>query len=232
MDIREYLRFYSELGVTHLKLNGASKQVPRERLATYEVQAAPGGPSLDAIREMIGDCQRCGLAAGRKTIVFGVGNPKADLMFIGEAPGEDEDKQGLPFVGRAGQLLTKIIEAIDLKREDVYIANIIKCRPPNNRPPLPEEIEACKEFVFRQIESIRPKLIVALGRHATQTLLKTEASITHVRGKFFDFHGTPLIPTFHPSYLFRNPSAKREVWDDMKAVRARLKELGSRCYCC
>jgi uracil-DNA glycosylase family 4 len=231
MSIPEYLRFYSELGVTHLNVNGARKRSPRRPLASLEAQGVTAGPPpLDSIREDIGDCRRCRLSEGRHTIVFGVGNPKAELMFVGEAPGEDEDAQGLPFVGKAGQLLTRIIEAIDLKREDVYIANVIKCRPPNNRSPLPDEIEACRDFVFRQIESVHPLIIVALGRHAMQTLLRTEASITHVRGKFFDYHGTPLIPTFHPSYLLRNPSAKREVWEDMKAVRARLKELDSGYY--
>jgi len=151
-------------------------------------------------------------------------------MFVGEAPGQDEDLQGLPFVGRAGQLLTKIIEAIELKREDVYIANILKCRPPNNRPPEPDEIAACRGFVARQIEHIRPLIIVALGKFAAQTLLEIETPISRIRGKFFDHRGIPLIPTYHPSYLLRNPSAKREVWEDMKAVRERLKELGSSYY--
>jgi uracil-DNA glycosylase family 4 len=237
MDVSEYLKFYSELGVSHLKLPGTNGNVrafgpkPTE-LNAIRALAAPASDSCDlqAIRDEIGDCRRCKLAGGRRHIVFGSGNPKAELMFVGEAPGQDEDLQGLPFVGRAGQLLTKIIEAIELKRNDVYIANILKCRPPNNRPPEPDEIAACSGFVQRQIERIHPKVIVALGKFAAQTLLNMETPISRMRGRFFDYHGVPLIPTYHPSYLLRNPSAKREVWEDMKAVRSRLKELGSRYY--
>jgi DNA polymerase len=154
--------------------------------------------------------------------VFGVGNPEADLMFVGEAPGADEDEQGIPFVGRAGQLLTKIIEAIDLRRDDVYIANIIKCRPPQNRNPEPDEVASCEPFLFRQIEVIKPKVIVALGKYAAQTLLRTDAPISRLRGRQFDYRGAKLIPTFHPAYLLRNPSSKREVWEDMKLVRSLL----------
>ena len=152
-------------------------------------------------------------------MVFGVGNPEADLMFVGEAPGADEDIQGEPFVGRAGQLLTKIIEAIDLKREDVYIANVIKCRPPQNRNPEPDEVETCEPFLFRQIDVIKPKVIVALGTFAARTLLRTLDPISRLRGRQFDYRGATLIPTFHPAYLLRNPSSKREVWEDMKLVR-------------
>ena len=180
--------------------------------------------ALAAIRDDIGDCTRCKLhTLGRQQIVFGVGNPDADLMFIGEAPGADEDVQGIPFVGRAGQLLTKIIEAIDLKREDVYIANVIKCRPPGNRNPEPDEIARCEPFLFKQIDSIKPKVIVTLGKFAAQTLLRTEDPISRIRGRVFDYRGARLIPTFHPAYLLRNPSSKREVWEDMKLVRSLLK---------
>jgi DNA polymerase len=180
--------------------------------------------ALIAIRTDIGDCTRCKLhALGRRQIVFGVGNPDADLMFVGEAPGGDEDIQGIPFVGRAGQLLTKIIEAIDLKRDDVYIANVIKCRPPENRNPEQDEVDTCEPFLFRQIDVIKPKVIVALGKFAAQALLRTLDPISRLRGRTYDYRGAKLIPTFHPAYLLRNPSAKREVWEDMKVVRQLLK---------
>jgi DNA polymerase len=179
--------------------------------------------SLAAVRTDIGDCTRCKLhTLGRTQIVFGVGNPSADLMFVGEAPGRDEDLQGFPFVGRAGQLLTKIIEAIALKREDVYIANVIKCRPPENRNPEPDEVASCEPFLFRQIDIIKPKVIVALGKFGAQTLLQTLDPISRLRGRVFDYRGAKLIPTFHPAYLLRNPSSKREVWEDMKLVRSLL----------
>jgi DNA polymerase len=171
------------------------------------------------------DCQRCKLhTLGRKQVVFGVGSANADLMFVGEAPGADEDLQGEPFVGRAGQLLTKIIEAIGLKREDVYIANIIKCRPPGNRNPEPDEVEQCEPFLFRQVEAVKPKVVVALGKFAAQSLLRTTEPITRLRGRSFNYRGATLIPTFHPAYLLRNPGSKREVWEDMKKVRAILQE--------
>ena len=155
--------------------------------------------------------------------MFGVGNPSADLMFVGEAPGADEDVQGIPFVGRAGQLLTKIIEAIDLKREDVYIANVIKCRPPGNRNPEPDEVETCEPFLFQQVDIIKPKVIVALGTVAARALLRTLDPISRLRGCVYDYRGAKLIPTFHPAYLLRNPSSKREVWEDMKLVRRLLQ---------
>ena len=171
------------------------------------------------------DCSRCKLhTLGRRQVVFGVGNPNADLMFVGEAPGADEDIQGEPFVGRAGQLLTKIIEAIDLRREDVYIANVIKCRPPQNRNPEPDEVEQCEPFLFRQVDIIRPKVIVALGKFAAQCLLKSDAPITRIRGREFTYRDSILIPTYHPAYLLRNPSAKKDVWEDMKRVRALLSQ--------
>jgi DNA polymerase len=151
-------------------------------------------------------------------------------MFVGEAPGRDEDLKGLPFVGRAGKLLTRIIQAIQLQRDQVYIANILKCRPPKNRDPEPDEVQSCEGFLFQQIDSVRPKIIVALGRYAAQTLLRSTVTISKLRGEFHDYRGTLLLPTFHPSYLLRNPSAKKQVWEDMKTVRSRLKELRSSYY--
>ena len=179
---------------------------------------------LKEIRADIGDCTRCKLhTLGRAQIVFGVGNPNADLMFVGEAPGRDEDIQGEPFVGRAGQLLTKIIEAIGLTREDVYIANVIKCRPPENRNPEPDEVASCEPFLFRQIDAIKPRVIVALGTFAAQSLLKTNESISRLRGRTHAYRGAQLIATFHPAFLLRSPERKRDTWEDMKKVRALLR---------
>jgi uracil-DNA glycosylase len=180
---------------------------------------------LTELRTDIGDaCTRCKLhTLGRKQIVFGVGNPNADLMFVGEAPGRDEDEQGEPFVGRAGQLLTKIIEAINLKREDVYIANVIKCRPPENRNPEPDEVASCEPFLFRQIDAIKPKVIVALGTFAAHALLKTDTPISRLRGREYNFRGAQLVCTFHPAFLLRSPDRKRDTWEDMKKVRALLR---------
>ena len=181
-------------------------------------------PTLDRVREELGDCTRCKLHSTRTQIVFGVGNPKADLVFVGEAPGADEDAQGEPFVGRAGQLLTKIIEAMGMRREDVYICNILKCRPPNNRPPEADEIVTCQPFLLKQLQAIGPKFICTLGGPATQTLLQTKEPISRLRGKFSDFHGIPLLPTFHPAYLLRNPSEKKTVWEDMKLLMQRMRQ--------
>jgi uracil-DNA glycosylase family 4 len=179
--------------------------------------------SLEALRAVLGDCTRCKLAGGRKTIVFGVGNPAAELMFIGEGPGEEEDIQGLPFVGRAGSLLTDIItKGMGLRREDVYIANVIKCRPPNNRNPELDEIAACEPFLRKQIALVRPKVIVALGKFAAQVLLRSRVPISKLRGVWSEFDRVPLMPTFHPAYLLRNPSDKRLVWEDVKQVLERL----------
>ena len=191
---------------------------------TTDVPALSAEEALAGLKIEIGpQCVRCKLCElGRSQVVFGVGHPKARLMFVGEAPGEDEDRKGEPFVGRAGQLLTKIIEAISLTREQVYIANVIKCRPPGNRNPEPDEVAACEPFLFRQIEIVRPLVIVALGKFAAQCLLRSTEPITKLRGREFEFHGATLIPTFHPAYLLRNPPAKREVWEDMKKVRALL----------
>lgn len=174
--------------------------------------------SLEKIRKEIGDCKRCKLCEKRTNIVFGVGNPNARLMFIGEAPGHDEDLQGEPFVGRAGQLLTKMIGAMGFKRSDVYIANIAKCRPPDNRYPEPDEVETCIPFLYQQIDAIHPKIIVTLGNLATQTLLNTKTGITALHGNFQDYRGTKLMPTYHPAFLLRNPNMKRPCWEDLKKV--------------
>lgn len=179
--------------------------------------------SLEELRAAIGDCERCKLCSGRTNLVFGVGNPKAKLMFVGEGPGRDEDLQGEPFVGRAGQLLTDIItKGMGLKREDVYIANVVKCRPPENRNPEPDEVAACEPFLKKQIDLIRPKIIVGLGKFAVQTLLQSKVPITKVRGNWHSYHGIKLMPTFHPAYLLRNPADKKLVWEDIKKV---IKEL-------
>jgi uracil-DNA glycosylase len=233
----EHLKFFEELGVIGYRRDpvwagrGESRK-PGEPGESQEFRESPAflepGESaalqLATIREDIGDCTRCKLCnLGRRQIVFGVGNPRADLMFVGEAPGRDEDIQGIPFVGRAGQKLTQIIEAIGLKRDDVYIANVIKCRPPENRNPEPDEVEKCEPFLFRQIDTIKPKVIVALGTFAARSLLKTMDPISRLRGRVYDYRGAKLVPTFHPAFLLRNPDCRREVWEDMKKVRALLK---------
>lgn len=202
------------------------KKTPAPAIALFESVPANVNETLEDIRRDLGDCRRCKLWSTRTNIVFGEGNPKAELMFVGEAPGADEDASGQPFVGRAGQLLTKMIEAIDLKREDVYIANTLKSRPPGNRNPEPDETSACIPFAYRQIAAIRPRLIVTLGNPATQGLLETKVGITRIRGTFQDYPRAPTIkvlPTFHPAYLLRWPDKKREAWEDMKKVRAFLR---------
>jgi len=194
--------------------------------ASLAAEPQTANETLEDIRRDLGDCQRCKLWSTRTNIVFGEGNPKAELMFVGEGPGADEDATGRPFVGRAGQLLTKMIEAIDLKREDVYIANVVKSRPPGNRAPEADEVKACIPFLFRQIAAIRPKLIVALGNPAMQALLNTKEGITKMRGHFRDYPHIPgikVLPTFHPAYLLRSPDKKREAWEDLKKVRAFLR---------
>ncbi|MCA9672371.1 MAG: uracil-DNA glycosylase [Myxococcales bacterium] len=181
---------------------------------------------LGALRDHIGDCQRCRLSNKRKNIVFGVGNPDADLMLIGEAPGFDEDQQGIPFVGKAGQLLTRMIKAMGLTREEVYIANIVKCRPPQNRDPEADEIDACEPFLKKQIDIIAPRIIIALGSFAVKTLLRTTSGIMRLRGSWKSYHGIPLMPTFHPAYLLRNEAGKRPVWGDLQLVMAEMDRLG------
>jgi len=189
---------------------------PEESPAEPEL---PPDETLEMIRADIGDCTRCKLHQHRTRIVFGEGNPKADLVFVGEGPGADEDATGRPFVGRAGQLLDRMIEAIGLKREDVYIANVVLCRPPGNREPEADEVTTCEPFLYRQIAVIKPGLVVAMGAVAAKTLLRTKAPISKLRGRFFDFRGTQLLPTFHPAYLLRSPNMKKEAWEDLKKVR-------------
>ena len=209
----EYLKklYLESIGLDYLPVSAADiHEKPGETVPQFE--------TLEELRDEIGDCQRCELSKGRKTIVFGVGNPDADLVFVGEAPGRDEDIQGEPFVGKAGQLLTKIISAMGLTRDKVYICNVIKCRPPDNRDPLPSEIQMCEPFLKEQLNIIKPRAICTLGSFASQTLLKSEVRISRLRGQLRDYNGVPLMPTYHPSYLLRNPQAKREVWEDIKKV--------------
>lgn len=184
--------------------------------------SSPLTDSFDQLTEDLQNCTRCKLCQNRNTIVIGEGHTQASLVFVGEGPGEQEDLQGRPFVGKAGQLLDRMITAISLKREDVYICNIVKCRPPGNRNPESDEIASCNPFLLRQLELIRPQVIVALGKFAAQTLLQTETPITRLRGQFHSFRGTPLMPTFHPAYLLRNPEAKRDAWEDLKRVASKL----------
>jgi DNA polymerase len=199
-------------------------------LVTQARAPAPGGAvgaaGLQVVRDELGDCTRCKLAPKRTNIVFGVGNPDAPLVFVGEAPGADEDRTGEPFVGAAGQLLTKMIEAMGLGRQDVYICNILKCRPPGNRNPEPDEIAECEPFLKRQLAAIRPRMIVALGKFAAQCLLRSDAPISKLRGQWKQYEGIPLMPTYHPAFLLRTPSAKREVWADLQQVMAELDRLG------
>jgi len=175
--------------------------------------------TLSEFNAEIKDCQNCALGSTRTNFVFGEGNPNADLMFVGEAPGEREDMEGVPFIGRAGKLLTEILKAIDLNREDVYIANVLKCRPPNNRDPKRDEIEQCEPYLLKQIELIKPKLLVALGRISAMTLLRKKDSLTAMRGQVFDYHGTDMVVTYHPAALLRNPNWKRPAWEDFKKIR-------------
>jgi DNA polymerase len=236
-QILDHLVFYRDLGVRWMRIPEKSKKPTLRRPDKQAVAAtetptpkvvlnesmfdatAAGEESLDAIRADLKDCCRCKLAPTRTNLVFGSGNPHAELMFVGEAPGAEEDERGLPFVGRAGQLLTKIIEAIGMRREDVFICNILKCRPPGNRNPEPDEIAACEQYLFRQIAAVKPKAICALGAFGTQTLLRTTQPIGRLRGQLIDYRGVKLMATFHPAYLLRNPNEKRRVWEDMKIVR-------------
>jgi uracil-DNA glycosylase len=187
-----------------------------QSVSLFEESDRVEGDTLERIRADIGDCKRCRLHKGRTNIVFGTGNPKAELVFVGEGPGHDEDIQGLPFVGRAGKLLTQMIEAMGLRREDVYICNVVKCRPPENRTPEKDEIAICSPFLIRQIDVIRPKVIVCLGSVAAQTLLGTNQSLSRYRGEWFDYRRSRLLATYHPAYLLRNPNAKGEVWKDLQ----------------
>ena len=220
-DLRERARYYATLSDLGLPPRGA----PAAAEAATGPPAADAGAELKAVREWLGDCQRCKLAGGRRNIVFGQGNPNARLMFVGEAPGAEEDAQGLAFVGRAGQLLTDIIEkGLKIPRKDVFIVNVLKCRPPENRNPEPDEIIACQPFLEKQIETIRPTVLVGLGKFAAQWLFKTAEPISRMRGRVGDYNGIKVVATFHPAYLLRTPSAKKDVWEDMKVVMALLAE--------
>jgi DNA polymerase len=238
-QLAEHLKFFGELGVAGIGTD--SRWSKRPDGASHEHRTSVIGhrgsdvgtpvrvsrnaaEALAAIKSDLGpDCSRCKLhRLGRRQVVFGVGNPDADLMFVGEAPGADEDIQGIPFVGRAGQLLTKMIQAINLERDQVYIANVIKCRPPENRNPEPDEVETCEPFLFQQIDAVRPRVIVALGSFAAKALLRSNDSISRLRGRVYDFRGAKLIPTFHPAFLLRSPERKRDAWEDLKRARALL----------
>ncbi len=206
----------------------ASKESDKEDIIKIEdkvdlFDASSKRMTLEEIREEVGDCTRCKLHEGRTNLVFGEGNPNARLVFVGEGPGRDEDLQGRPFVGRAGKLLTKIIEAMGFKREDVYICNVVKCRPPNNRTPEPDEMATCEQFLFKQIRAIQPEVIVCLGATASQSILKSKASLGSLRGKFHIYGNTKLMVTYHPAALLRNPNFKKPLWEDMQVV---MKELG------
>jgi DNA polymerase len=240
-DIIQQLQFFRDIGVTSLDLEEPASPVARPTKTSLPtipavavasaVAAKPAVDTLALIREDIGDCQRCKLAPLRTNIVFGSGNINAELVFVGEAPGSDEDEQGLPFVGRAGQLLTKIIDtSVDpghITRDDVYICNILKCRPPNNRNPEPDEVQSCNPFLKRQLAVIKPKVVCCLGTFAAQNVLQSDVTISKLRGKFFDIDGMRVIATFHPAYLLRSPDKKREVWEDMKMIGAELRRLRS-----
>jgi uracil-DNA glycosylase family 4 len=215
--VRDELEFFRDIGVRDLFLDQASSGL------------SPGSmPDLASLQKFLEGCPRCKLSKSRTNIVFGQGSSHAELMFVGEAPGRDEDEQGLAFVGRAGQLLTKIIEAMGKKREDVYIANVIKCRPPNNRNPEPDEVAACRPFLDEQIRLISPRVIVTLGAFAAQALLETDEPIGLMRGRWRSAHGARVMPTFHPAFLLRSPERKKDVWEDMKLVRDYLAISRSR----
>jgi DNA polymerase len=249
-QILDHLEFYRELGIRWMRIpepraktilrmpekktvpisadSNTANEAPMPRVVMNESMfdgMPSGADSLDAIRADLTDCCRCKLAPTRTNLVFGSGNPHAKLMFVGEAPGADEDEQGLPFVGRAGQLLTKIIDSIGMRREEVFICNILKCRPPGNRNPEPDEIAACEQFLFRQIAAVKPHVICALGAFGAQTLLRTTQPIGRLRGQLIDYRGVKLMATFHPAYLLRNPNEKRKVWEDMKIIRNYLLSL-------
>lgn len=229
-SLRLYLERRQRAGImTVARAYGSEKTMPKTEPSDVmsgseaglfdDAKAAHDAGTLDELRAAIGDCRRCKLWPGRTHLVFGVGNPRARLMFIGEGPGRDEDLQGEPFVGRAGQLLTDIItKGMGLKRADVYIANVVKCRPPENRNPEPDEVSSCEPFLRKQIDLVRPEIIVALGKFAVQTLLQSKTPITRLRGNWHTYHGIKLMPTFHPAYLLRNPADKRLVWEDIKKV--------------
>jgi DNA polymerase len=216
-DLRGELALLRELGYTHLDLSRGAGSPTRP-----DGSEDPSHESLEELGRIAAACTKCRLSGSRTQVVFGAGNPNADLMFVGEAPGRDEDLQGEPFVGRAGQLLTDIIKAMKLTRDDVYIANVIKCRPPENRNPEPDELDACRPYIRRQIALIKPRVIVTLGRFALQSMMERGYSITAARGNWLEYDGIKVMPTYHPAYLLRTPAAKKDVWLDMKKVMAEL----------
>ena len=244
-QLKAHLKYYAETGIDRfdpeavrgaLRLTAAVRGERKSR-APQPRQPAPSSQtslfaesvpvsvrdsSLEEVRDDLGDCQRCKLCQDRTHIVFGAGNPQARLVFVGEGPGVEEDRQGLPFVGRAGQLLTRMIEAIQMRRDEVYICNVVKCRPPGNRTPQEDEITACSPFLVRQLAVLQPEVICCLGLTAAQTLLQVRTPIGRLRGKIHSFSGTRLVATYHPAYLLRNPAAKRDVWDDLKRIRSLL----------
>jgi DNA polymerase len=221
LDLQGFVEYQQEvLGVEQIPL---CEYTPTEGVEM--AQKVDPENAMRVIQEELADCRRCKLCEGRKNIVFGSGDVRAGLVFVGEGPGRDEDIQGFPFVGRAGQLLTKIIESIGLTRDKVYIANIIKCRPPGNRNPEPDEVACCVPFLMKQLEAIRPAIICALGKFAAQTLTESTEPISRLRGRFHDVAGIKVMPTFHPAYLLRNPQAKKQVWEDMKTIKRELDRL-------
>jgi len=247
-DLKNYLEFQQSMGVKTLPVEKNETRVSAPEISRQKEQRTEPMPkqptpseqdiitidepanlfdgkvmTLQEIEQEIGDCTRCPLHEGRTNLVFGDGNPKARLIFVGEGPGRDEDMQGKPFVGRSGKLLTKIIEAMGLKREDVYIGNVVKCRPPNNRTPEQSEMDTCEQFLFKQIRFIKPEVIVCLGATAAKSILKTKASLGSLRGKFHSYSGSKLMVTYHPAALLRNPNFKKPAWEDMQVV---MKELG------
>ncbi|HEY2031882.1 MAG TPA: uracil-DNA glycosylase [Myxococcales bacterium] len=229
-ELRAYVAWAEEAGVRILTPSRARGEATASDVAVAAArgptQAPAAGtlklPLLEEVEQGLQGCTRCKLHKGRTNIVFGVGNPKARLMFVGEAPGEDEDLKGEPFVGKAGQLLTKMIEAMGLRREDVYICNTVKCRPPNNRNPEPDELSSCEPFLKAQLAAVKPAAIVTLGKFAAQALLREETPVSRLRGQWREYEGIPLMPTFHPAYLLRSPGEKGKVWDDLKQVMKKL----------
>ena len=224
--VGDYVRYLQRLGVTQLPLTLPSPRAAQDSFDSAQPAPSSGAAELARLEASVRNCQACRLHEGRRQVVFGTGNPDADLVFVGEAPGRDEDLQGEPFVGRAGQLLTRIIQAIGLRREDVYILNVIKCRPPQNRNPLPDEVAACRPLIDRQLACLKPRVICALGTFAAQALLRSDERISRLRGRFHPMGDILVRPTFHPAYLLRNPQEKRKVWEDMQDIQRELDLTG------
>ena len=224
--VGDYVRYLQRLGVTQLPLTLPSPRAAHDSFDSAQQAPSSGATELAQLAASVRNCQACRLHEGRRQVVFGTGNPDADLVFVGEAPGRDEDLQGEPFVGRAGQLLTRIIQAIGLRRGDVYILNVIKCRPPQNRNPLPDEVAACRPLIDRQLACLKPRVICALGTFAAQALLRSDERISRLRGRFHPMGDILVRPTFHPAYLLRNPQEKRKVWEDMQDIQRELRRTG------